>query len=251
MTGSLNEEKLTASGTAFAVSKDRIVTCSHNVKRDRTLFKKCVLVSKVVRFSTGDEFSNDQVPIKLIDHNVTDDWAVFERTDGEVFSNFLQVELVLPKPSTNLHFTIYHAPLNLLGELSSMKIVGEPTTLMMYDDKTVETGRTRTIFVDRFFVSTDGKCGGSSGAPVVRNGKVIAFHTSSFNEQLTSTNLKSVAVGSAKSGSNSDAPSYTGYSHATTISTLPDLMLLITDDVKDTSTKSAAIGPRPDRRCKR
>ena len=60
-----------------------------------------------------------------------------------------------------------------------------------------------------------------------------------------------MAVGSAKSGSNSDAPSYNGYSHATTISTLPDLMRLITDDVKDTLTKSAAIGSPPDRRCKR
>jgi hypothetical protein len=108
------EDTLTVSGTAFAVSEHLIVTCSHNVMRGKIHYQQCVLVSKVWRYPSGDEFSDEQVPIKLINHDVEDDWAVFERTDGKVFSNHLQVETVLPTESTNLHFTIYHAPLNLL-----------------------------------------------------------------------------------------------------------------------------------------
>jgi hypothetical protein len=193
-------------------------------------------------------------PISLVKLDEADDWAVFKRTDDKMFSTFLTVELNLPEPSTNLGFTIYHAPLKVIepGELNSLTIWGELTSLLQYDSKVDKTGA--ITIENRYFVSTDGKCGGSSGAPIVNNsGNVIAFHTASFNEdqdqdlsrpKLSAKDLKLSSAHKAETRSNSQATSaYASYSHATVISTVPDLMNLIklpASSVKIISTSIAA-----------
>ena len=109
----------------------------------------------------------------------------------------------------------------------------------------------------RYFVSTNGKCGGSSGAHIVNDdGKAIAFHTASFNEdqdldlmepKLTANNLKQSSADKTETRWNSQATcAYASYSHATIISTVPDLMNPIkapASNVKIISTKIAAAYP--------
>ena len=224
-------------------------------KRTRTLLTECMLVDKVTRFPSGDEFSKNPIKIELGRHDVVDDWAVYRRSDG--FRSLLEVETTLPEPSSNLFFTIYHAPLNLLnGELNSVSVCSERTTLMSYDDEVSEENGKRTVIDKRYFISTDWKCGGSSGAPIVcNNGKVIAFHTASFDESvvLTEENLKRVKGNNNESRPGSEVPtSYRGHSHASIISALSVLLECINTDgnLLHTSVKSAALGPRPDRKCK-
>lgn len=253
------DSTLDAIGTAFAVNGHCIVTCAHNVamKKRGTLLTECMLVDKVTRFPSGDQFSENPIQIELVKYNVLDDWAVYRRTDGDLFRTFLEVEMTLPEPSSNLYFTIYHAPLSLLnGELNSVSVSSERTTLMLYDDEVSEKNGERTIIKRRYFISTDGKCSGSSGSPIVcDNGKVIAFHTASFDEspRLTEENLKSVKGKNVESRPGSEIPtSYRGHSHASIISALSDLLLCIntTGNLLDTSSKIVALGHRPDRKCK-
>lgn len=257
---SVIDSKLNAIGTAFAVNGHYVVTCAHNVamKKKGTLLTECMLVDKVTRFPSGDQFPKNSIPIELVKYNVMDDWAVYRRTDNDLFRNFLEVETTLPEPSSSLYFTIYHAPLNLLdGELNSVSVCSERTTLMFYDDEVSEKNGERTVIEKRYFISTDGKCGGSSGAPIVcDNGKVIAFHTASFDESpiLTEENLKSVKEKNVESRPGSEDPtSYRGHSHASIISALSDLLSYISTDgeLLDTSVKSVTLGHRPDRKCKR
>lgn len=250
-------EEFVLSGTAFAVTEDLIVTCAHSVKfKRRKAYESCMLFSSVVRCSTGFVYPADRIPISLVKLDEADDWAVFKRTDDKKFLTFLTVEVNLPEPSTNLGFTIYHAPLNVIEprELNSLTIWGESTSLLQYDSKVDKTGA--ITIKNRYFVSTDGKCGGSSGAPIVnQSGNVIAFHTASFNEdqdqdqdlsrpKLSAKNLKLSSAHKAETRSNSQATSaYASYSHATVISTVPDLMNLIkppASSVKIISTRIAA-----------
>jgi hypothetical protein len=251
------DEKLNAIGTAFAVSEHCIVTCAHVVMtKKKEPCEECLLVDKVTRFQSGDEFSGNAISIKLVKCNNKDDWAVYRRTDNAPFRCYLEVAMEKPEPSSNLCFTIYHAPLNLLyGELNSVSVCSENTTLLMYDDELSEKNGKRTVLDKRYFISTDGKVGGSSGAPIVGiNGKVIAFHTASFDESvLTEKNLNRGEGKNNDSRPTSEVPtSYRGHSHASIICALPGLLKCINTagDVIDTSAKSAALGPRPDRKCK-
>ena len=242
------EGMLEYAGTAFAVGETRVVTCSHNIMSEvegnngTTVFTDCVLVSVVYRYASGFEYPEERIPIRLSTYNEEDDWAVFERTDGKTFSTYLEIEEKFPEPSSVLQLTIYHAPLSVTepGGLNTLSIWSETTTLLQYDCKVVEDRGSRTRIDNRYAVLTNGKCGGSSGSPVVTSdGKVLAFHTASFNEsvaediapesKLTASNLKMASGDQVECGSNSSrtSRSYANYSHATIISTIPGLMSAI------------------------
>lgn len=252
----IETEKFTLSGTAFAVTEDLIVTCAHSVKaKGRKTSKNCMLFSSVTRCPTGIEYPPYRIPISLVKLDEADDWAVYKRMDDKKFSIFLAVERYLPEPSTNLSFTIYHAPLSVIGlaDLNSLTIWGEFTSLLQYDPKLVFDKDAVTGKIEgRYFVSANGKCGGSLGAPIVnKNGRVIAFHTASFNEdldydltqpKLTAKNLKLGSADMTETQSNSQVTSAcASYSHATIISTVPDLMTLINAPASNTNIDSTRI----------
>ena len=253
-------EVLIPTGTAFAVTEDLVVTSAHSVKvKGRKACETCMLFTIITISSKGVVYPNDGIPITSVKANEADDWAVFRRTDDKKFALFLEVEIKLPEPSSSLSFTIYHAPISVMepGLLNSLVIWSEVTSLLQYDPKLVNKKGADTEFIERrYFVSTNGKCGGSSGAPIVNDdGRVIAFHTASFNEEqdldliepkLTANNLKQSSADKTETRSNSQAMSaYASYSHATIISTVTDLMNLIKAPASNEiiSTKIAAAYP--------
>ena len=108
---------------------------------------------------------------------MTDDWAVFKRTDGRSFDTWIPVcpDGDLPAVSSALKLVVYFSPLGFIeddSEFREASIWPEDVGLVQY-----ETDRA-------YIVVSKGICAGASGAPVVTpDGTVIAFHTESFNEQ--------------------------------------------------------------------
>lgn len=170
----------------------------------------------------------------------------------------MEIETTLPEPSTILSFTTYYAPFPLieLGKLNSLAVWGEKTSLLQYYPKLVKKKGDCIVEIEkRYFVSTNGKCG---GAPIVNeDGKVIAFHTACYSEdqdldfaglkKLTAKHLKELSADKSETRSNSSLTSGSAsYSHATIISTVPNLMNLIEASARNAqiiSTKKAEAYP--------
>jgi hypothetical protein len=179
--GTADLSQLEYAGTAFAVTETKVITCFHNVhdEMSETVYTDCVLVYSLSRKTPNSpvDFPTQRIPVTIVEYDEIDDWVVFERTDGEVFSSFLTVcpEQELPLESSVSELFSYYFPLGNFdaGEILISKVWSEKTQLFQYDG---DEGN--------YVVVSYGKCKGSSGSPVVsKEGKVIAFHTSSFNEQ--------------------------------------------------------------------
>lgn len=185
---------LLLSGTAFAVTKKRIVTCYHNIDIESTettlgsYHGSCVLIQSVdkayIRRSLSGWIydlpaSETSVEVQFSSGNELDDWVVYERSDEESFDTFFRVcdEQSLPLPSPTSHLTSLFAPLGFLDEeaVTEIQIWRQSSELVQYQRK-------RNIRNSVMFLK-DGKCRSSSGSPVInKGGYVVGFHTDSFNE---------------------------------------------------------------------
>ena len=94
-TGTANLSQLEYAGTAFAVTETKVITCFHNVhdEMSETVYTDCVLVYSLSRKTPNSpvDFPTQRIPVTIVEYDEIDDWVVFERTDGEVFSSFLTV----------------------------------------------------------------------------------------------------------------------------------------------------------------
>ena len=189
----LDDDVLAFSGTAFAATTTRVVTALHNICENRKaalkassstqthIFRECVLVKSLHRRLGAVTYPTEQIRVRLVVHDVGDDWAVLERVDGEVFEDFIHVcpDHELPHPSSDTSLTAYYAPLSFINDIDAikrLKVWSEPTLLLQYDDGDSAD--------DKFAIVSNGKVQGALGSPIVTaDGKALAFHTYSFNEQ--------------------------------------------------------------------
>ena len=181
------------SGTAFAVNAKHVVTAFHNIydkptvtaaasSSTGTIYRDCVLVKSLDKENETVTYPDEQIRLRLVAYDEIDDWAVLERTDPHTFDDCIPVcsELELPQPSSDLLLTAYYAPLTFFNDeldlVKELKVWSERTSLLQYDKG--------ISFRDQFAIVVSGKVQGASGSPIVTaNGKAVAFHIDSFNEQ--------------------------------------------------------------------
>ena len=208
----LENEVLAFSGTAFAVNAQRVVTAFHNIcdKRkaastassstDTHICRICVLVKSLHKQPGTIAYPEEQIRVQLVAHDGSDDWAVLERMDAHSFEDFIPVCPVheLPQPSSDTSLTAYYAPLSFVNDeidaIKRLKVWSEPTSLLQYDDG--------ESIVDQCAIVSSGKVQGASGSPIVTaDGKALAFHTDSFNEQTRKSRDDDIdAAGEGKAG---------------------------------------------------
>ena len=165
------------SGTAFAISSTRAVTCYHNIEghyKDSCFLVRSVGTSVTDKGVVVLSYPSDAIQLQYVGGSSRYDWAVFKRCDEEEFADYVTPCPLdkLPAASTDNKFTIYFAPLGLLVEtLPEVKVWKGTTLLMQYESElptaTFECGKVR----------------GCSGSPVVDGrGYVIGFLTESLSE---------------------------------------------------------------------
>jgi hypothetical protein len=168
------KDELEYSGTAFAVSNTRVVTCFHNIGDSdldgKQPIRDCILVTSIVP-------SEQPIPIQFVDGDSKEnqDWAIYERTDGSNFPSFLPIcpEENLPEVSSDIQLTQYFAPIGLFtsGSLGELKIWADKTHVLQYQ------------LNDTQLVLAGGLYSGSCGSPAVTlDGYAVCMQVYSINE---------------------------------------------------------------------
>lgn len=184
--------------TTFAISDSLALTAGHTVaerkerknqgrsnQSESTIAEKFYLAKQLrVNKSTGKIEPKDpkEISVRVRAHDLDEDWAVLERTDGTKFPEVIPVATDKsegPKIGTTNKLTFYHCPIGIMKEGHSVMHV------------TPKVGSVGLIDEDNGTVCfQNGGFDGSCGGPYVYLGKAIGFHTDSTNTALTSEALK-------------------------------------------------------------
>ena len=215
-------------GTGFAISKTHVFTARHNCDDGTGVIHQNIgLIKEII---TGEITPRSALIIlHYVESNTADDWAVFERADGE-FSSSVKIcpECRLPSAALRAPIGIKDFPVGLIDTDSTAKLTVASVQVKVYQYEQrlpcADTKRQRkrppqfviqigdvaaesSPAVEDVIMVDGGRVSGSCGAPYFNaEGEVVAFH------------VESVDDADAKSSSRS---SHFSYSHGYVLCRLP------------------------------
>ena len=216
-------------GTGFAISNTYVFTARHTCVDDSgKIFSMVCLVKEIIR---GEKLRRSAaIMLRHVSSNADDDWAVFERVDGE-FACSVKICPEGRLPSEREAIGIKDFPAGLINTSSTAKLTVQSIRakvcqyekrlpdadhesaafiLQFEDEDESEVAAQSSSTVEDVIMISGGRVSGSCGAPYFNTaGEVVAFHVESVDDT------------DAKSSSRS---SHVSYSHGYVICRLPSFV---------------------------
>lgn len=186
-----------AHSTAIAVGRKTILACAHSLKlvddpskrvsRNKPYLKyeENYWIQPIVSITSDGRIRNDgRIPIQLYKFHPDNDWALFQRSDGQEFINFAEIDdapaKLPPRTSINVRrpIVLLHCPVSLLRNFEDR--VGEYTvTCNVKEDVRIQSHSSHHWYYDG-----SNLVGGSSGGAIhwLENKKLVAMHCELVNE---------------------------------------------------------------------
>lgn len=182
----LCDAKMNAVGTAFVVSKTKVITAYHNVGSMKKHYGKIWnIVSGLERNENGvvTVFGDVNLKVKIAKFNRKSDWALLCRCDESEFSPLQIVEICtngnVPEDHQEAKIKIYHCPVALFN--SELLPLLKPVSV----SSRVSMTSTHSVFFEQ------GLFAGSSGALVVlSNGIAIGMHLEAISSSVSFADLR-------------------------------------------------------------
>ena len=229
-----NYQQAVPRGTGFALSNKHVLTARHNCVDDNgDMYPTVGLVKEIV---TGESIRRSAVTmLRQVESNAADDWAVFERVEGE-FASSVKIcpDGRLPSASSRAVIGIKDYPVGLIDTDSTAKLTVASVQVKVYQyEKRLPEANTKSSrkrpaqfamriaedseiaaqsspTVEDVIMVAGGRVSGSCGAPYFNTvGEVVAFHVESVDD----TDAKS-----------SSRNSHVSYSHGYVLCRLPSFV---------------------------
>jgi hypothetical protein len=174
----LCSDKTEPIGTAFVIAPTMVLSAFHNMIDPTTnkMDRNGILVIGIERRRDGSKHpeANTRIPVTIAYYCTSEDWVLFSRTDGLLFS---PEDIVPVCPNHDLpqigSIQIHHFPVDLFnsGEIDALKALLVNKDIGYYTEHKV--------------LVQNGLFSGSSGGLYAFNGRAIAMHLESVNSAMT------------------------------------------------------------------
>ena len=177
---------LEISGTAFAITSRRFITCHHCVynEHSQSIVNRVAICKRIQK--EGERIVPQQghtlyyADIHRFDAML--DYAIFHLESDRSLQNLVPIpicpEAKLPDVTSHSISCLYGAIGDFqVGELASLSVwIGGPYDILQYGNNNVSEPNDSRILTEQ------GLCRGSSGGAMVSNGYVVAMHLASLNQ---------------------------------------------------------------------
>ena len=183
--------------TAIALGPKAVLACAHSLALIPTLvldpnkpslrgkkgfkFGENYWIQSTITIDTSGQFtSTNHIPLELFKFSLENDWAVFYRTDGNLFTDYAEVDL-LPKPmpiTPLIHQPglLLHCPVALINNIEK---ANEYVVHVNVNGVVIQTGSSHHVHYNGNN-TTKGSSGGA--LHLANNPKVIGMHLATLNE---------------------------------------------------------------------